>query len=308
MKDQICAVVVTYNRKELLMECLDALKKQTYSLDGIYIIDNASTDNTPNLLFENKYILELPPSELNVPWQKDFVLTNQNTKIKIHYVRMDKNTGGSGGFYEGIKRAYENGYDWIWVMDDDATPKLNALEELLKFKDDSLAALTSVVLKRNTGEIDLGHRRIFNKISLKEQPVNIEKYKEKYFYFNEFSYVGTLINSRAIKSYGFTDKSFFILYDDTEHSLRLSQYGKMICVTSSQILHGPKLETKVNKGIDYKAYYGIRNRISVLKKYGNKFTFFFYIEYFKLRNYAAKILKRRNEIISLILSPSCSYP
>ena len=75
VKDRICAVVVTYNRKELLMECLDALKNQTRPLDGIYIIDNASTDNTPNLLFENKYILELPPRELNAPWQKDFVLT-----------------------------------------------------------------------------------------------------------------------------------------------------------------------------------------------------------------------------------------
>lgn len=41
MKEKICAVVVTYNRKDLLVECLNALKNKTYPLDGIYIIDYA---------------------------------------------------------------------------------------------------------------------------------------------------------------------------------------------------------------------------------------------------------------------------
>ncbi|MCD6105633.1 MAG: glycosyltransferase, partial [Thermosipho sp. (in: Bacteria)] len=43
-KETVCAVVVTYNRKELLLECLEALRKQTRPLDAIYLIDNASTD------------------------------------------------------------------------------------------------------------------------------------------------------------------------------------------------------------------------------------------------------------------------
>ncbi len=55
-RDTIAAVVVTYNRKELLIECLDALMNQTYPLDGIYIIDNASSDGTPELLLEKGYI------------------------------------------------------------------------------------------------------------------------------------------------------------------------------------------------------------------------------------------------------------
>ena len=48
--ETVCVVVVTYNRKELLIECLEALSKQTRPLDGIYIIDNASADGTPELL------------------------------------------------------------------------------------------------------------------------------------------------------------------------------------------------------------------------------------------------------------------
>lgn len=42
----ICAVVVTFNRKRLLLNCLDALKVQTRQLSHIVVIDNASTDGT----------------------------------------------------------------------------------------------------------------------------------------------------------------------------------------------------------------------------------------------------------------------
>ena len=55
-EDTTCAVVVTYNRKELLIECLESLRKQTKPLNAIYIIDNASTDGTPNLLLEKEFI------------------------------------------------------------------------------------------------------------------------------------------------------------------------------------------------------------------------------------------------------------
>jgi GT2 family glycosyltransferase len=52
-KETVCAVVVTYNRKELLIECLDALCKQTRPIDAMYIIDNFSNDGTAELLLEN---------------------------------------------------------------------------------------------------------------------------------------------------------------------------------------------------------------------------------------------------------------
>ena len=118
-KETVCAVVVTYNRKTLLLECLEALRKQTRPVDGIYIIDNASTDETPEVLKESGYIPELPPSELAEPYEIEHQISNlvNGEPIKIFYVRMHENTGGAGGFYEGVKRGYEKGYDWLWLMD-----------------------------------------------------------------------------------------------------------------------------------------------------------------------------------------------
>ena len=118
---KICAVVVTYNRKDLLVECLEALRRQTGPLDAIYIIDNASTDGTPELLRSRGY-------------RDGAVIENplDGSEIIIRYVRLPVNTGGAGGFHEGVKRAFHDGYDWIWLMDDDVEPEEYTLEKLLR--------------------------------------------------------------------------------------------------------------------------------------------------------------------------------
>ena len=109
MKECGVAVVVTYNRVDKLKICLDCLLKQTYELTNIYVVNNASTDNTESFLKE---------------------YCQMHTQIK--FVTTMENTGGSGGFYTAIKWAYEDGADWIWGMDDDAFPNNNALEEIIK--------------------------------------------------------------------------------------------------------------------------------------------------------------------------------
>ncbi|MGC9001313.1 MAG: hypothetical protein ACP5J2_10155, partial [Caldisericum sp.] len=61
---------------------------------------------------------------LSEPWEKEFEIKNltDGNPIRLHYVRMHENTGGAGGFHEGVKRAYERGYDWLWLMDDNTIP------------------------------------------------------------------------------------------------------------------------------------------------------------------------------------------
>ena len=151
-QETVCAVVVTYNRKNLLIECLEAIRKQTRPVDAIYIIDNASTDGTPELLLEKGYIKELPPTNLTGPWEKTFEIKNltDGKPIKLHYVRMHENTGGAGGFHEGVKRAYERKYDWLWLMDDDVEALRDGLEQMLEYKTMSKCIHPSKIYKDGT--------------------------------------------------------------------------------------------------------------------------------------------------------------
>lgn len=103
------ALVVTYNRREKLQKCIKCLFEQTYAIDKIYVINNASTDDT------EIYLKEI----------------SQRYK-QIQYITTVENIGGAGGFEKGIKWAYDEGVDWIWGMDDDALPTNTALEILLQ--------------------------------------------------------------------------------------------------------------------------------------------------------------------------------
>ena len=80
MNTRVCAVVVTYNRRVLLRECLLSLESQTRRPDAILVVDNCSTDATEAMLAEEFGHLS--------------------------HLRLPVNGGGAGGFHEGMKWAY----------------------------------------------------------------------------------------------------------------------------------------------------------------------------------------------------------
>ncbi len=269
-KEKIAAVVVTYNRKELLKECLDALLNQTYSLDSIILIDNASADSTPEFLEEQGYL----------------------KNPKIDYVRLPENIGGAGGFHEGVKRGYEKSYDWLWLMDDDAEPKKDALEKLSKyFKiEKNVSALACLKIGEN-GQILQPHRGYFDFENIPKRivsPFDERRIKEKFIEIDHASFVGILVNKKAIQKIGYPKKEFFIHYDDVEYCIRLRQVGKILLVPDSVIVHkeatqGARL-TKSFMGIKsirtpynkfWLNYYNRRNLVWLGTKYStNKIKFY----------------------------------
>jgi len=293
MSDSVCAVVVTYNRKNLLIECLEALRKQTRPIQGIYLIDNASTDGTPELLLEKGYISELPPQNLKEPWEKEFIIQNltNGEEIKLHYVRMHENTGGAGGFYEGVKRGYERGYDWLWLMDDDAEPKEDALENLsIYFKNSNIVGLAGTVFLPN-GAVAIHHRgriNFKNVFPLIQIPLQSEEYQKQAVEIDMASFVGLLVKRDAIKKIGFPKKDFFIHHDDVEYCIRLRSIGKILLVPKSIIFHKEASKTKKvverrflgmrKLRIDFNeywlTYYGIRNLVWLGKMYSKSKVLF----------------------------------
>lgn len=234
--ESICAVVVTYNRKELLMECLKALENQSMDLTAIYIVDNASIDNTPDLLYKNNYIGVNFSEKIKSPLESTFHKGN----ITIHYLRMHENLGGSGGFYEGLKRAHKKNYDWFWVMDDDSEPCHDSLERLTEFlREENISALVNLKLdnKMNLLNLHVGYFD-FKKCFPMIKPITKGKlFNKKYLDVDMSSFVGILINGKAIDEIGFPKKTFFIYHDDVEYCIRLRTFGRILLVVDSIIIH-----------------------------------------------------------------------
>jgi GT2 family glycosyltransferase len=284
--ESVCAVIVTYNRKTLLLECLESLRKQTRPLQGIYLIDNASKDGTPELLLEKGYITEPPPKELNEPWEKEFTIQNltDGSTIRFHYVRMHENTGGAGGFYEGVKRGYEKGYDWLWLMDDDAEPKEDALEEAAKYFHIDCVAVANLLLDR-TYQI-LRYSRGYLDCSISPgvivKPLSPDSYEGKETIEIDFaSFVGLIVKKEGIRKAGYPNKYFYIYFDDVEYCLRLKTFGKILLITKSLIFHENSDGTKIAKykrigkfiiriedsSYCWRNYYSLRNMINLKANY-----------------------------------------
>ena len=218
--NSIAAVVVTYNRKELLRENIEALLNQSFGQFDIMIIDNASTDGT------YEYISDLA--------------RNQG---KVKYYNTGENLGGAGGFSFGIKKACEKGYEKVWIMDDDTIPETTALEELAKadrLLNGDYGFLASTVLwtdnswnKMNLLRTDPWHA--FENNDLVESGI---------VPINRASFVSLLINVDAVFELGLPIKEFFIWSDDQEYTDRLSKKYPCYYVSHSKVIH----KTATNEG------------------------------------------------------------
>jgi len=232
-------VVVTYNRKSLLVECLNSLVKQTHIPSVIYVIDNNSSDGTEAELENNELI--------------------KNSLIK--YIKLPVNTGGAGGFNEGIKFALESDVDWIWLMDDDVVPFNDCLEILLKNSGD-YQVLQPIRLYENQNFVG-AEARIINLVNpFKNLKQGVVKSTDiiNNIQIECVPFEGPLIKVSTIKKIGLPDRGYFIMADDTEYSIRvIKEGGKILLVKDAKMIR--KIFPVNQLNYDWKSYYFFRNLI-----------------------------------------------
>ncbi|MBB5317230.1 glycosyltransferase [Tunturibacter empetritectus] len=216
------AVVVTFNRKQLLAECLDALLNQSLPLDAVFIVDNASSDGTELFLQERGY-LENP---------------------LVNYVRLAENLGGAGGFHAGMSAACNAGFDWIWVMDDDTEPYLDSLELMNVWKSyPRVVAIANIKVDRLGNETADG-LRLMSRVAT--GPYTKVRFS---------SFVGLLIRNDSIKKIGLPIPEFFIHRDDTEFCMRLRTIGDIALANGSIVAHKEVARRQKSKQIFSHVFY-----------------------------------------------------
>ena len=244
--DKVCAVVVTYNRLNLLKKTIDALKAQSYVPLDILVVNNGSTDDT---------------------------LLWLNTVDSIQIITQE-NSGGAGGFSTGIKYATESGlYNYVWIMDDDVIPNSNALENLLSVYHGigtTIGFVCSRVLSEcgdamNMPQIDLRQQQN----SYPDWAVHLDKGLVKVV---SATFVSVLFSCTVAREVGLPIKEFFIWGDDTEYTLRISKIYPCYLVGNSIVKHLRKsssdlsLEKETNPNRIRMYSYSYRNILYLSRK------------------------------------------
>lgn len=222
---QVAAVVVTYNRKELLLQCIEKIRGQQNAKCDILLVDNGSSDGTREMI-------------------------QAIADDHLYYRNTGCNLGGAGGFQFGMRWAVEAGYELVWIMDDDTLPEPDALSELLKadaLLNGNYGFLSSVVLWTD------GHECKMNRQVISKQYYHyLDLLSNGMIEVQQATFVSLLVHANVIRKIGLPIKEFFIWGDDIEYTRRIAdKWDKpSFLVGKSRVIHAMKSNNGSDIAID----------------------------------------------------------
>jgi rhamnopyranosyl-N-acetylglucosaminyl-diphospho-decaprenol beta-1,3/1,4-galactofuranosyltransferase len=237
---QVIAVLVTYNRRDLLLESLAAVLSQTRPADAVIVVDNASTDGSAAAVRARFPAVQL--------------------------AELGANYGGAGGFAYGMGLALAAGADVIWAMDDDTVPEPGALLALLKARDSHPGGPPALVASRVIWTDGRAH------------PMNTPRRKpfasraeraaagtSGCVPVRSASFVSVLIDAAVCRRRGLPRADYFLWNDDFEFTTRLLRGSTGLLCPASVVVHKTKTfgATDVDPGDRF--FYEVRNKIWTLR-------------------------------------------
>ncbi len=236
MNKNITAVIVTHNRLELLKRVISSVKKQTYPVSGIIIVNNDSSDGTEEWLNE----------------QDGISIINQ------------ANTGSSGGQFTGFNAAFERGAEWIWAMDDDVFHRPDCLENLVNGINEN--RIHAPLRHNPDGSVFYNDTLVFNLTNpfkgLWVKIISPEDLDSELISATGLTFEGPLFHRSLIEKTGLPEKKFFIFADDTEYFIRAQKNGFQPYIVrnakSDRAYEGPPYGV-----YSWKTYYAFRNIIAI---------------------------------------------
>lgn len=233
--ESVAAVVVSFSREEDIKKVIHNLKNQTRKPDEIIVIFQGT----------NPRILE---------W------LNQQSGIIVH---QQGNLGSAGGFSTGFKMAIAKGHHWTWMLDDDAVPELNALEEMTscKYFDSTQTGFLSSVVVKPDGQVymspvpDEANKWYGSVLQDGCVPVIVS------------SWIGCLVSSKSILDFGLPMEEFFTYDEDVELTSRIARSRACYCVIRSIIVHyqNPNANPFTSKVDMLKHGYYVRNHFATIR-------------------------------------------
>lgn len=278
----IASVTIAYNGAPVLGRHLDSLRQQTRGLDEIVVVNNASTDNTLNLL------------------------TTDYPEVTV--LQQRENTGVGGGLAAGLAyAALERKHDWIWLFDQDSIPAPDALERLLaafhhlQASAKPIGILAPWCVHSPTGMTFPGLR--WEGRELRQAPPP----QENISFADSVITSGSLICHEAVQAAGLPRADFFIDFVDHEHCFRLRRHGFSIAVVRDSVLEhaiGEPRKVKILGWTKYwtdhapwREYYMTRNLVfTIWHDYPQGKAF---ITYCLLKRFAGMLLFGRQKLACL---------
>lgn len=223
---KIFIVIINWNGLKDTIECLNSLQKTSYKNKTIIVVDNGS-------------------------------LNNEADKIKKEFkdtltIKLDKNTGFTGGCNTGMKYAIQNGADYVMLLNNDTCVSKNFLEPLLEGlqKDKSIGMVSPKILYHKSNKIWCMGGKISTSTGIS---IMIGKNDLSSKYSNNIipdflTGCAILISKQNLEKIGYFDNQYFAYYEDVDWSYRCKKLGYKIKVITKSIIWHKKSSSASTKG------------------------------------------------------------
>jgi GT2 family glycosyltransferase len=184
-----------------------------------------------------------------------------------------ENLGSAGGWHRCIEVALEEGFDAVWLMDDDGFPDSHALGALEKALSTPVVCASSIVVKEDSLDEFVFPFPVLNAAGLPElfkRPRKLHRVKDLTAFAPEGTYPfahffnGALIDLAAVRKIGNVDCKFFMSGDEVDYFFRLRKAGQVCSVIQALHMHPDVSKRPFTPA---KVYYYIKNTLILNKRH-----------------------------------------
>lgn len=235
----VVAVIVTWNRRELLLESIGAVVAQRVPPARVVVVDNASTDGTADAV--------------------------RHAFPQVELVRLERNTGGAGGFAVGLQHALDAGAELVWLMDDDTIPEPGALEQLLRARSGypgpppALVASRVVWTDGRAHPMNTPRRKPFGSRRERAAAAQVGCVA-----IRSASFVSILVDAGRCRERGGPVADYFLWNDDFEFTTRMLRGGIGLLCPASVVVHKTRTFGSTDADPGERFFFEVRNKVWLL--------------------------------------------
>jgi len=245
----IATVIVNWNKKNDVLDLLTDLAGVKSPSFDVFVVDNASTDGSPAAI--------------------------RSGFPGVNLIINTENLGGTGGFNTGIDTILKRGgYDYIWLLDNDAKIKNDTLIELVNAMktDERIGMVGSHVkdIENREMTVELGANFRWDIMGTTPVSRNTATAMEELVEVDYVAICSALLDVNAVKRVGLMDQRLFLFWDDMDWGVCFQDHGyKVVAAPRSIVYHASFTERE--RGPVTNFYYGLRNPLLVYTKHTNFF-------------------------------------
>lgn len=246
---KVAVVFATMNRSSVALQCINSLAAQTIAPYKVYVADNDSTDGTPDQLE---------------------ALANLPFPLVVH--RMPENLGNAGGVQAVMDRAFDEGADAVWILDDDSWPRAEALAAMIEDGIDPNVVRHALQIDPQNGRFTwplqiLSAQQQWHLIWSENELPEGKRIRSR------ISWTGALIPRNVREHVGPVNGALFIRGEDEEYPWRMEKAGFTQEAVRRAILDHPGPKNMIHRHFlgksffferglaDWKLYYKVRNMV-----------------------------------------------